>query len=195
MNILGILQPPFYHQYFPRALNFGGIGVVIGHEITHGFDDKGRLFDKDGNLNTWWTEEATEKFRNKAKCIVEQYNSFIVPEVNTPLDGLTTQGENIADNGGLKQAYKAYLQWLERYNDHELPDLPLHSKQLFFLNFAQVWCGSSRPEAAKNRLKTAVHSPGRFRVIGTLRNSLDFADAYQCQPGCPMNPINKCTVW
>ncbi|KAI4470500.1 zinc metalloprotease family m13 neprilysin-related [Holotrichia oblita] len=191
----GILQPPFYHQYFPRALNFGGIGVVIGHEITHGFDDKGRLFDKDGNLNTWWTEEATEKFRNKAKCIVEQYNSFVVPEVNTPLDGLTTQGENIADNGGLKQAYKAYLEWLERYNDHELPDLPLHSKQLFFLNFAQVWCGTSRPEAAKNRLKTAVHSPGRFRVIGTLRNSLDFANAFQCPPGCPMNPINKCTVW
>ncbi|GJQ67863.1 putative peptidase family M13 [Trypoxylus dichotomus] len=194
LDLQCILQPPFYHQYFPRALNFGGIGVVIGHEITHGFDDKGRLFDKDGNLNTWWTEEATEKFRHKAKCIVEQYNSFVVPEVNAPLDGLTTQGENIADNGGLKQAFRAYLQWLEHNEDYALPDLLLNNKQIFFLNFAQVWCGSSRPEAAKNRLKTAVHSPGRFRVIGTLRNSLDFAEAYKCPPGSPMNPINKCTV-
>nr|XP_022915687.1 neprilysin-4-like [Onthophagus taurus] len=191
----GILQPPFYHQHFPKALNYGGIGVVIGHEITHGFDDKGRLFDKDGNLNTWWSDESTAKFRDKAKCIVDQYNSFVVPEVNAPLDGMTTQGENIADNGGIKQAFQAYQAWLSKHSDELLPGFNATNNQLFFLNFAQVWCGTSRPEAAKNRLKTAVHSPGRFRVIGTLRNSYDFAEAYHCQPGTAMNPVGKCRVW
>ena len=191
----GILQPPFYHRHFPRALNYGGIGVVIGHEITHGFDDKGRLFDKEGNLNTWWSDDATDNFREKIICIVEQYNNFVVPEVNLPLDGVMTEGENIADNGGLKQAFKAYKVWLKHNSDYDLPDVPLTAKQLFFLNFAQVWCGVSRPEAARSKLKTAVHAPGRFRVLGTLRNSKDFAETYKCASGSPMNPQKKCSVW
>ncbi|XP_047504636.1 neprilysin-4-like isoform X1 [Pieris napi] len=193
----GILQPPFYHRHFPRSLNFGGIGVVIGHEITHGFDDKGRLFDCEGNLHRWWSDSAIEAFHKRAQCLIDQYGRYTVPEVNMKLDGVNTQGENIADNGGVKQAFHAYLNWLDQHNaEHEtLPGINHTHTQLFFLNFAQVWCGSMRPEAMRNKLKTAVHSPGRFRVIGTLSNSDDFAREFQCPIGSPMNPKQKCSVW
>ncbi|KAL5284704.1 MMEL1 family protein [Megaselia abdita] len=197
----GILQPPFYHRYFPRALNYGGIGVVIGHELTHGFDDKGRLFDHNGDIHKWWTDKAINGFHNRAKCLVSQYNNYTVKEVNINIDGESTQGENIADNGGIRQAFRAYENWLSKNENLEtelaesLPGLNLTSKQLFFLNFAQVWCGTMRPEAIKNKLKTAVHSPGKFRVIGTLSNSVDFAREFSCPVGCPMNPTHKCSVW
>ncbi|KAG7188439.1 hypothetical protein KM043_008081 [Ampulex compressa] len=193
----GILQPPFYHRYFPRSLNYGGIGVVIGHEITHGFDDKGRLFDKDGNLHRWWKYEAIGEFHQRAQCLIDQYSRYTVNEVGMQIDGINTQGENIADNGGIKQAFRAYERWLQLNGeaDETLPGLSATGKQLFFLNFAQVWCGSMRPEATRNKLKTAVHSPGKFRVIGTLSNSKDFAEVYECPLGTPMNPIIKCSVW
>ncbi|XP_047024708.1 neprilysin-4-like isoform X1 [Helicoverpa zea] len=193
----GILQPPFYHRHFPRSLNYGGIGVVIGHEITHGFDDKGRLFDCDGNLHRWWSDTAIESFHRRAQCLIDQYGQYVVPEVNMKLDGVNTQGENIADNGGVKQAFRAYLHWVQKHGvaGETLPGLNHTHTQLFFLNFAQVWCGAMRPEAMRNKLKTAVHSPGRFRVIGTLSNSHDFAREFRCPPGSPMNPTHKCTVW
>ncbi|KAI5652041.1 peptidase family m13 domain-containing protein [Phthorimaea operculella] len=193
----GILQPPFYHRHFPRSLNYGGIGVVIGHEITHGFDDKGRLFDCDGNLHRWWSDSAIEAFHMRAQCLIDQYGQYVVPEVNVKLDGVNTQGENIADNGGVKQAFRAYIEWVEKngLDGETLPGLNHTHTQLFFLNFAQVWCGAMRPEAMRNKLKTAVHSPGRFRVIGTLSNSHDFAREFRCPPGSPMNPKKKCSVW
>ncbi|XP_029169293.1 neprilysin-4-like isoform X2 [Nylanderia fulva] len=193
----GILQPPFYHRFFPRSLNYGGIGVVIGHEITHGFDDKGRLFDKDGNLHRWWKDEAIDGFHRRAQCLIDQYAHYTVTEVEMQIDGINTQGENIADNGGIKQAFRAYERWLRLNNeaDETLPGMSATGKQLFFLNFAQVWCGSMRPEATRNKLKTAVHSPGKFRVIGTLCNSKDFAQVFNCPLGSPMNPVSKCSVW
>ncbi|XP_032663304.1 neprilysin-4-like isoform X3 [Odontomachus brunneus] len=193
----GILQPPFYHRFFPRSLNYGGIGVVIGHEITHGFDDKGRLFDKDGNLHRWWKDEAINGFHRRAQCLIDQYAHYTVAEVGMQIDGVNTQGENIADNGGIKQAFRAYERWLRvnQNEDETLPGISATGKQLFFLNFAQVWCGLMRPEATKNKLKTAVHSPGKFRVIGTLSNSRDFAEVFKCPPGSPMNPVRKCSVW
>ncbi|XP_053607755.1 neprilysin-4-like isoform X2 [Plodia interpunctella] len=193
----GILQPPFYHRHFPRSLNYGGIGVVIGHEITHGFDDKGRLFDCYGNLHRWWSDSAIEAFHQRAQCLIDQYGQYVVPEVNMKLNGVNTQGENIADNGGVKQAFRAYLRWLKKHGsqDETLPGLNHTHTQLFFLNFAQVWCGAMRPEAMRNKLKTAVHSPGRFRVIGTLSNSHDFAKEFRCPPGSQMNPVEKCNVW
>jgi neprilysin len=125
-----------------------------------------------------------------------------VADVGQNIDGENTQGENIADNGGIKQAFRAYKHWLA-YQVHnpeiqeleQLPGLNATNKQLFFLNFAQVWCGAMRKEAQKNKLKTAVHSPGKFRVIGTLSNSEDFAREYKCPVGSPMNPRNKCIVW
>nr|CAD7423165.1 unnamed protein product [Timema monikensis] len=193
----GILQPPFYHRNFPRCLNYGGIGVVIGHEITHAFDDMGRLFDKDGNLNGWWSDEAVESFTEHAQCLIDQYSQYVDAEASMQLDGTNTQGENIADNGGIKQAFKAYQEWLEanQGEDETLPGVQATPYQLFFLNFAQVWCGTTTPQLAKTKLKTAVHSPGRFRVIGTLSNSIDFAEAFSCPEGSPMNPNDKCTVW
>lgn len=198
----GILQPPFYHRHFPKSMNYGGIGVVIGHELTHGFDDKGRLFDLDGNLQRWWSDAAIEGFHKSAKCLVAQYSNYTVPEVGIPVDGENTQGENIADNGGIKQAFRAYKQWM-RVHANETDTMRMEvlagvnatNTQLFFLNFAQVWCGAMRPEATRNKLKTAVHSPGRFRVIGTLSNSEDFAKEYRCPLGTPMNPEHKCSVW
>ncbi|XP_046673752.1 neprilysin-4-like isoform X3 [Homalodisca vitripennis] len=193
----GILQPPFYHRYFPRSLNYGGIGVVIGHEITHGFDDKGRLFDKNGNLHRWWKDEAINNFHERARCLIEQYSKYTVQEVGLQIDGINTQGENIADNGGIKEAFRAYKHWLNKHGCEEetLPGLNATGMQLFFLNFAQVWCGNTRPEATRNKLKTAVHSPGKFRVIGTLTNSEDFSRVFRCPLGSPMNPRKKCSVW
>ncbi|XP_055588179.1 neprilysin-4 [Uranotaenia lowii] len=197
----GILQPPFYHRYFPKSLNYGGIGVVIGHELTHGFDDKGRLFDRDGNLYRWWTDQAIDAFHERATCLIQQYGKYTVDEVGVQIDGENTQGENIADNGGIKQAYRAYTKWISQQTDPQVleletfPALNVTNEQLFFLNFAQVWCGAMRPEATRNKLKTAVHSPGKFRVIGTLSNSEDFARVYGCEVGTPMNPEDKCSVW
>ncbi|KAL3861161.1 hypothetical protein ACJMK2_007226, partial [Sinanodonta woodiana] len=160
----GILQPPFYSKGYPKSLNYGGIGMVIGHEITHGFDDRGRQYDKDGNLKQWWDDEVIEKFKKEAQCIVEQYGNFTL-EIGVNLNGIQTQGENIADNGGLKEAFRAYEKWAASQGKEE-PLLPgllhLNHKQLFFLNFAQVWCGTMRPEAAVNRVRTGVHSPGRY---------------------------------
>lgn len=112
-----MLQPPFYNRHFPKALNFGGIGVVIGHEITHGFDDKGRLFDHEGNLHLWWRESSIEKFYEKSQCMIDQYGQYVLPEIRVALDGYLTQGENIADNGGLKQAFRAYETWLKNHPD------------------------------------------------------------------------------
>lgn len=170
---------------------------MIGHEITHGFDDKGRLFDKDGNLHQWWHEEAIEEFHNRAQCLIDQYNHYTVKEVAMHVDGISTEGENIADNGGIKEAFRAYQRWLDKNGDFNetLPGINATGYQLFFLNFAQIWCGTMRPEATRNKLQTGVHSPGKFRVIGTLSNSEDFASVFNCQLGTPMNPIKKCSVW
>lgn len=148
--------------------------MVIGHELTHGFDDKGRLFDRDGNLNRWWSEAAIDRFHERANCLISQYGNYRMSEIdNLAVDGTITQGENIADNGGIKQAFRAYEKWLrdhcqstECLEQEHMTGLNVTNKQLFFINFAQVWCGAMRPEATKNKMKTAVHSPGRFRVIG-----------------------------
>ncbi|KAK7497991.1 hypothetical protein BaRGS_00010862 [Batillaria attramentaria] len=180
----GILQPPFYSKTYPKALNYGGIGVVIGHEITHGFDDR---------------EDIVEKFKERAQCIVNQYGNFTVPEADMKLNGIQTQGENIADNGGLRQSFRAYRNWVRNsrngVEEPLLPGLDFTNNQLFFVNFAQIWCGNMRRENAVNRILTGVHSPGRFRVIGTLQNSVDFAEAFQCKSDAKMNPENKCIVW
>ncbi|KAM8706189.1 hypothetical protein ACLKA7_010466 [Drosophila subpalustris] len=195
----GILQPPFYHRHFPKSLNFGGIGVVIGHELTHGFDDKGRLFDSNGNIHKWWTDASIHGFDERARCIISQYGNYTVEEVGISLNGESTQGENIADNGGLRQAFHAYMRWAnanpQEAKEDLLPGMNMTGPQLFFLNFGQVWCGAMRPEAVRNKLNTAIHSPGRYRVIGTLSNSFDFAREFKCAVGTPMNPAKKCSVW
>ncbi|XP_018329444.1 neprilysin-1 [Agrilus planipennis] len=192
----GILQPLFYSQHFPKSLNYGGIGVVIGHEITHGFDDKGRQFDKDGNMMQWWNNATIKAFRERAQCIIDQYSRYKIHEVGLYVNGRMTQGENIADNGGLKQAFRAYRKWVGEHGEEPyLPGLNLTHDQLFFLNYAQIWCGSMRPEDALTKIRSSVHSPGPVRVLGPLSNSWDFAKAYNCPLGSPMNPTSKCSVW
>ncbi|PBC26987.1 Membrane metallo-endopeptidase [Apis cerana cerana] len=191
----GILQPLFYSQHFPKSLNYGGIGVVIGHEITHGFDDKGRQFDKDGNMMQWWNNATVKAFRERAQCIVDQYSRYKLQEVDLYINGKMTQGENIADNGGLKQSFRAYKKWVSIHGEEPLlPGVNLTHDQLFFLNYAQIWCGSMRPEDALTKIRSSVHSPGPIRVLGPLSNSEDFARAYDCPPGSPMNPTQKCNV-
>ncbi|XP_023930213.1 neprilysin isoform X2 [Lingula anatina] len=193
----GILQPPFYSKTFPKSLNYGGIGMVIGHEITHGFDDRGRQFDKDGNLVQWWDQTVVDNFKKKTLCIIQQYGNYTVKEVNMNLNGIQTQGENIADNGGLKQAFRAYRKWVAKQGKEEskLPGISLNHNQLFFLNFAQMWCGTDRHQRLFQKVLAGAHSINRFRVIGTLSNSEDFSNAYNCKPGSKMNPVNKCAVW
>uniref|UniRef100_A0A8C1VE93 Neprilysin n=1 Tax=Cyprinus carpio TaxID=7962 RepID=A0A8C1VE93_CYPCA len=193
----GILQPPFFGKGQPWSLNYGGIGMVIGHEITHGFDDNGRNFDKDGHLKDWWTSSSTKKFHELSKCIVDQYGSYSWDLANGQnLNGNNTLGENIADNGGIRQSYQAYQNYVKKHGkEAPLPGINLSHEQLFFLNFAQIWCGTHRPEHAVNSIKTDVHSPGKFRVLGSLQNFPEFAKAFQCPKDTNMVPEKICRVW
>ncbi|XP_076197608.1 neprilysin [Aptenodytes patagonicus] len=193
----GILQPPFFSASQPKSLNYGGIGMVIGHEITHGFDDNGRNFNENGDLVDWWTEESARNFKELSQCMVYQYGNFSWDLAGGQhLSGINTLGENIADNGGVRQAYKAYENFVKKHGKEKLlPGLQMNHKQLFFLNFAQVWCGTYRPEYAVNSIKTDVHSPGKFRVIGSLQNSPEFSEAFSCTKTNYMDPAKKCRVW
>ncbi|KAK9722860.1 Peptidase family M13 [Popillia japonica] len=160
----GILQGVFFNNDRPNYMNYGGIGFVIGHEITHGFDDQGRQFDKEGNLVDWWAPETQNAFIKKAQCIIDQYGNYSVPEVGLNLKGVNTQGENIADNGGLKEAYHAYNSWTKRHGpERKLPGLNYTPNQMFWISAANVWCSKYRPETLKMRVLTGYHSPGNFR--------------------------------
>uniref|UniRef100_A0A8C3MYD0 Membrane metalloendopeptidase like 1 n=1 Tax=Geospiza parvula TaxID=87175 RepID=A0A8C3MYD0_GEOPR len=193
----GILQTPFFSKHQPQALNFGGIGMVIGHEITHGFDDNGRNFDKDGNMLDWWSNFSALHFKEQSLCMVHQYGNYTWELAGGQnVSGISTLGENIADNGGVRQAYKAYLKWLEQEGkEPKLPGLNMSHKQLFFLNFAQVWCGSYRPEYASQSIKTDVHSPLKYRVMGSLQNFEAFSEVFHCKKGTAMHPAGTCRVW
>nr|ABO33468.1 endothelin converting enzyme-1 [Xenopus laevis] len=190
----GILQAPFYTSTSPMAQNFGGIGVVIGHELTHAFDDQGREYDKDGNLRPWWKNASVEAFKRQTECITEQYGNYTVN--GEAVNGKQTLGENIADNGGLKAAYRAYKNWVRKNGAEKLlPSLGLSNDQLFFVGFAQVWCTVRTTESSHEGIITDPHSPSRIRVIGSVSNSKEFAEHFQCPPGSPMNPRKKCEVW
>ncbi|GFG28564.1 hypothetical protein Cfor_10702 [Coptotermes formosanus] len=199
----GILQPPFFSKGRPEALNYGSIGVVIGHEITHGFDDMGRQSDRYGNLAQWWSRATIDTYLEKAQCFIQQYSMYRVPELDELLhtevmmNGITTQGENMADNGGMRQAFLAYKKYVaDNGPEQRLPGLQQFSpQQLFFLGFATVWCESTTKESLLQEVLSDPHSPQRLRVKGTLANSEDFAHAWNCPAGSPMNPRNKCLIW
>ncbi|KAM4771129.1 neprilysin [Rhinophrynus dorsalis] len=193
----GILQPPFFSSSQPRALNYGGIGTIIGHEITHGFDNKGSNFDENGELVNWWTSESMKNFIDLAQCFVYQYGNFSWDKAGGKhLNGIFTLSENIADNGGIREAYQAYKNDLKITGKQEkLPGLDFTSDQLFFIGFGQVWCGEYRPEYAVTSISTDFHSPGIFRVIGTLQNFPAFSEAFSCRSNDFMNPAHKCRVW
>nr|CAH7760506.1 unnamed protein product [Callosobruchus chinensis] len=192
----GILQGVFFSADRPRYMNYGAIGFVIGHEITHGFDDQGRQFDQEGNLVDWWQEGTKRAFVDKAQCIIDQYGNYTVPELSLNLNGINTQGENIADNGGIKEAYLAYNKWSERHGrEAQLPGLPFTPKQMFWISAANTWCAKYRPESLRLRILTGYHSPGQFRVQGPFSNSPYFAKDFNCPAGTKMNPKKKCLVW
>lgn len=193
----GILAPPFFRQGNPRYLNYGAIGVVIGHEITHGFDDQGRQYDGNGNAQQWWSDETIDKFTVQAQCFIDMYDSYLVPEINKTLNGVLTQGENVADNGGLRESFRAYKNSVAELGpEAKLPGLTQFTpEQLFFVGYAQVWCQSMTDNALLNQVLTNPHSPAKYRVLGPLSNSEDFVNTFQCKAGTPMNRDKKCLLW
>ncbi len=174
-----ILQPPFFNMKADDAVNYGGIGAVIGHEITHGFDDQGRQYDKDGNLIDWWTKVDTKKFTAKAKDIIKQYNKFS-PLPDKYVDGNLTLGENIADLGGVTISYDALQIALKGKKDKIDGFTP---EQRFFINYAQIWRQNIRPQEMEKRLVTDVHAPAEFRVNGVLTNFTPFYNAFNLKKG------------
>jgi endothelin-converting enzyme/putative endopeptidase len=191
----GILQPPFYSNQADDAVNFGAVGVVIGHELTHGFDDEGRQFDADGNLKDWWQKSDAEKFQKLTDCFVNEYGGFS-PVPGIELNGKLTLGENTADNGGIHLAYFALM------DDLAKKSIPRQTKadgytesQQFFLGFAQVWCENVRPEQARLWAQTDPHSPGRFRTDGVVANMPQFSEAFGCKAGDKMYVAKGCRVW
>ena len=191
----GILQPPFYDPKADDAFNYGGIGAVIGHEMTHGFDDQGARFDANGNLTNWWTPDDYKKFTDRTNCVVQQFDSYEV-EPGLHQKGQLVVGESVADLGGLTVAYAAYqksLQGKPRPQDIN----GFTPEQRFFLGWAQVWAQNIRPEAARLRTATDPHPLGRFRVNGPLSNMSAFSQAYQCKDGDAMvrPPDKRCQIW
>jgi endothelin-converting enzyme/putative endopeptidase len=188
----GILQPPFYDNKLDDAVNYGAIGVVIGHELTHGFDDEGRQFDAKGNLRDWWTEADSKAFDQRADCIVQQYGGYTAVD-DVKLNGKLTLGENTADNGGARLALMALM---DSFNGKQpAPVDGFTADQRFFLGFAQVWCQNQTPEVARLRAQTDPHSPGNFRVNGVVSNMPEFRKAFGCKEGQPMAPVKSCRVW
>ena len=192
----GILQPPMFDPHATDAENYGHIGAVVGHELTHGFDDEGRQFDGNGNLSDWWTADDGKKFDAMTDCEVKEYGNFTAID-DVKLNGKLTLGENTADNGGIRLAYMA----LEA--DAQRKGIDLHAKdasgftpeQQFFLSYGQNWCGSQRPEQERLQVQTDGHSPEEFRIKGVVQNMPEFGKAFGCKVGQPMMPADACHVW
>ncbi|HKI38809.1 MAG TPA: M13 family metallopeptidase, partial [Mycobacterium sp.] len=188
----GILQPPFYSNRTDEAANYGAIGAVVGHELTHGFDDEGRQFDAEGNLRDWWTPEDAKAFEQRAECFVNEYSSFTaVADVH--VNGKLTLGENTADNGGLRLAFMALL---DAMKDKPLAPLGgLTPEQRFFAGWGQIWCQARRPEMARMLATVDPHSPPDARVNGVVSNMPEFQKAFSCKVGQPMVRAPRCRVW
>ncbi|KAL1396525.1 hypothetical protein pipiens_010466 [Culex pipiens pipiens] len=214
---IAILQYPFYHLGL-EALNYGAIGTVLGHELTHGFDDSGRQFDKDGNLKQWWSNSTVQEYVNRTACFVQQYSGYYIdeaddyvtsPPTNQPnlktktpfpfqIDGLQTLGENIADNGGVREAYHAYKIYMKHHRKEPLlPGFENYThEQLFFISYGNLWCESHTASAAKAALDD-THCPGWIRLKGVLSNSPEFSRTFGCKVGSGMNPAaaENCRIW
>lgn len=189
----GILQPPFFNFEADDAINYGAIGGVIGHEISHGFDDSGSRFDADGNLKMWWTSEDRTKFEERAACVVKQFNEYEV-QPGLFINGKLTLGENIGDFAGLTVAYEAFKKSLEGKPRPEKID-GFTPEQRFFLGWAQVWAGKYTPEAERLQVETNTHSLPRWRVNGPLSNMPQFAEAFNCKQGQEMVRKDACLIW
>jgi putative endopeptidase len=199
----GILQPPFYDNHADPAVNFGAIGVVIGHEMTHGFDDQGSKFgptgnvkyNADGSMGSWFTPDDLTKFNDRTKCVADEYSGFKVAEGQN-LDGHLTLGENSADNGGIRIAYQALQETMARQGTSPTMQKDGYTpSQRFFISFAQVWCGNLTEQSTRIQAKTNPHSTGEWRVKGTVQNFDEFGKAFGCKVGQPMMPEKSCRVW
>jgi endothelin-converting enzyme/putative endopeptidase len=190
----GILQPPFFDRSMDDAVNFGGIGYVIGHELTHGFDDEGRQFDPQGNLRDWWTAEDAKRFEERASCIADEYSGFTAVD-DLKLNGKLTLGENTADNGGARIALMALHEMLKQSPDADKKIDGYSPDQRYFLGIGRVWCQNITPENLRLGVRTDEHSPGRWRVNGVLQNMPEFQQAFGCKAGQPMVRANACRVW
>lgn len=190
----GILQPPFFNKDATDAVNFGSMGMVVGHEITHGFDDEGRQYDADGNLKDWWTEATGKIFVGRVECVKKQYDNYVAVD-DLKLKGDMTLGENVADLGGIKLAHAAMVEWYAKKGAAEATRYD--ASQQFFLGFAQSWCTKIRPEQARLRVNTDPHSPANWRVNGPLGNSDAFKTAFQCTEQAKMvrSGGDRCNVW
>lgn len=190
----GILQPPFFDFNADAAVNYGAIGGVIGHEITHGFDDQGRRSDADGNLIDWWTTEDAAKFRERAQKLVDQFNSYqALPGL--AINGQLSLGENIGDLGGTSIAFEA-LQRSLAGKERKLID-GFTPEQRFFISWAQQWRTKFRDDAMRLQVARGPHAPGNFRAIGPLVNQQEFFDAFGIKEGDPMwrKPADRCKIW
>jgi putative endopeptidase len=192
----GILQPPFFDKNIDDAVNFGGIGLVIGHELTHGFDDQGRKFDAEGNLRDWWTAEDGKEFEKRVSCVADEYSSFVAVD-DLKLNGRLTLGENTADNGGARIALMALEHTIaDDQSGKEAEKIDGYTpEQRYFLGFGRVWCEKRRPEMERTMVTTNPHSPGRWRVNGVVQNMPEFQKAWGCKAGQPMVSENACHVW
>ena len=189
----GILQPPFFDKAFAPAVNYGATGAVMGHELTHGFDDEGSQFDGAGNLRNWWSDATGKLFKEQTRCVVDQYAGYeAVPGVK--LNGDLTAGENIADIGGLKLALTAFREARKGAAERFVAD-GYTEEQVFFLAYGQSWCEKERPEYLELLAKTNPHSPPRYRVDGVVSDLPAFGEAFSCKEGAPMRPAKVCAVW
>ncbi len=191
----GILQSPFFDRKEDVAVNYGHIGAVIGHELTHAFDDEGRKFDGKGNLSDWWTAEDAKRFTARTDCLVNEYGAMTAID-DVKVNGKLTLGENTADNGGLLLAYMAYMQRAkEDHLDAEAKQDGMTGPQRFYTAYAQNYCQTTRPEAVRAQVLEDPHSPDQFRVNGVIQNQPAFAAAFGCKKPAPMVPPNSCRVW
>jgi endothelin-converting enzyme/putative endopeptidase len=191
----GILQSPFYDPKAADAVNYGHIGAVVGHELTHGFDDSGSQFDGKGNLSDWWTADDRKKFDDMTDCEVKEYGNFTAID-DVKLNGKLTLGENTADNGGIRLALMAFLADAKRKGiDLDAKQDGFTPIQQFFLAFGQNWCGETRPERLRLQVQTNPHSPDVFRISGVVQNMTEFGKAFGCKVGQPMMPEGACHVW
>lgn len=189
----GILQPPFYNADADLAVNMGAMGFVVGHELTHGFDDQGSQFDAKGNMRKWWQDGVREKFNAKAQCVEQQFSQYeAVPGVK--VNGKLTLGENIADLAGIKLAFRAYRAMRKKRRSAIIAE-GFNEDQLFFLSVGQTWCSKYREKQARLQAQTDPHSPPKYRVNGPLSNLQEFADAFQCKKDQPMVAKKACAVW
>lgn len=180
----GILQSPFFDAANGDARNYGSLGMVLGHEMTHGFDDNGRRYDERGELHDWWHQGSIDRYEVKSQCIGDVFQKFSID--GRHVNGNYTMGEDIADSGGIKFSYQAFTTKKPR---------SLAEKRMFFTSFAQTWCSVERKKSAVSSVLTDTHAPNKFRVIGGLSQFAPFQEAFSCPTGAPMTPESRCSLW